>query len=164
MIKIYVEGIYNENDENNLSNITLNVNPDEIGTYIESSTFALRFMVESPERDCIGMTPPGGIPINVAINYLQAGLYDERWKPFSRNWHKEKSKDVLFYLRHIADKFNNLKWVYERETIELEKENEKLKKEIETLKTRDYKNRALKASLTRANKIINLLTNEKQAV
>lgn len=44
------------------------------------------------------------------------------------------------------------------EKIEIfKKENEKLKSKINRLKQKDYKNRALKASLTETNKVINML-------
>jgi len=58
-----------------------------------------------------------------------------------------KSDFLIEIDKQVDDKFKKLL-----------KENEKLKKEIDKLKQRDYKNRALKASLTRANKVINILT------
>lgn len=153
MVKIYIETEFDKNNKK-FKDLQLFVSPFEIEKIIDrSGMFAMLFMEKSSKPDCIGETPKH-ILLTTILNVLNQ-VNNSRWEPWARNWDKEKTYSLIKELTLIEDLKSN---EITSETQELRKEVEKLKKQIEKLKTKDYKNRALKASLTRSNKIIKMLT------
>lgn len=151
MVKIYVETTFEGVQGSKV--LQFFVSPSEVGKIIDrSGMFSMLFMRETTNRDCIGVTPKH-ISLTTMLSVLTK-VDDSHWEPYTRNWDKEKTYSLIKELMLMKD-LNGNEVTFE--TSELKKEVENLKKQIEKLRARDYKNRALKASLTRSNKIIKML-------
>lgn len=123
----------------------------EVVEFLGDTSLYVEFMTASDNPDVIGHVSEF-VGLKALINVLNRRL---KYMNFIPAYRRNKSA-VEALLKHLTQYTQPTP--EESRINELLKEIENLKSKIKKIEKRDYKNRALKASLTRTKKIVKLLT------